>query len=75
MVAFSRAFVFRLMIRDDRQKLSSEQKKSSQKLTRNNCLDTHAQNMGYLDDKGNLTDLGKRLWHVLASDKNNNVLQ
>ena len=75
MVAFSRAFVFKSMLRKERPMRWYNKKTKPVTLIKNNSLDAHAHEMGYLDDKGNLTDLGKRLWLALASDKKNNAVQ
>ena len=75
MVAFSRAFIFRSMKRNERLNRSPQNQTKFLAQSRKNQLDVHAQKMGYLDDEGNLTDLGKRLWQVLASDKNNKAIQ
>ena len=74
MVAFSRAFVFRSLLRSEYSTQSSTWAKKALKFHNNKHLGSHAHNMGYLDDKGHLTDLGRRLWLILAPDKDNNAV-
>ena len=74
MVAFSRAVVFRSMLRSECSTESSTRERKALKFHNKKHLDSHAHNMGYLDDQGNLTDLGRRLWLILAPDKDNNAV-